>query len=161
MEILTVNDSKQFKGADVDALIDAKSNVVQLRPGHYHLLHLNKGYSIEVVEQDIATKTLVLKVNGTLYKVSAKDRFDILLDKLGIISTSQQKHSVLKAPMPGLVLDIRVSVGQTVKKGDTLIVLEAMKMENSLKAPHDGTIQSIDVQTALAVEKGQTLLQFQ
>ena len=158
MEILTVNDSKQFKGADVDALIDAKSNVVQLRPGHYHLLHLNKGYSIEVVEQDIATKTLVLK--GELSN-HCQALFNILLDKLGISSTSQQKHSVLKAPMPGLVLDIRVSVGQTVKKGDTLIVLEAMKMENSLKAPHDGTIQSIDVQTALAVEKGQTLLQFQ
>ena len=95
-----------------------------------------------------------------MFTASGKDRYDILLEKMGINSSSQQKHSSLKAPMPGLVLDVRVEAGQEVKKGDTLLVLEAMKMENSLKSPHDGQILSVEVVKGKAVEKGQLLLHF-
>ena len=71
------------------------------------------------------------------------------------------KVSDLKAPMPGLVLSIDVEVGKEVKKGDALLILEAMKMENVIKSPTDGVIKSIAVKTSQAVEKNQLLLNFE
>lgn len=61
------------------------------------------------------------------------------------------------APMPGKILGVKTSVGQSVKKGDVLVVLEAMKMENEIVAPSDGTVASINVATGDSVEAGQTL----
>ena len=55
------------------------------------------------------------------------------------------------APMPGTILDVKVSVGQSVKKGDTICVLEAMKMENDIPAPQDGVVASINVQKGASV----------
>ncbi len=70
------------------------------------------------------------------------------------------KINEIKAPMPGLVLDIRVAEGDAVKKGDTILVLEAMKMENSIKSPTDGLVKKISVKKGLAVEKNQVLINF-
>jgi biotin carboxyl carrier protein len=61
------------------------------------------------------------------------------------------------APMPGKILSVKASVGQAVKKGDVVLILEAMKMENEVVAPEDGTIASIDVAVGAAVEAGDTL----
>ena len=62
--------------------------------------------------------------------------------------------------MPGMVLNILVTEGQDIKKGDPLIVLEAMKMENVLKSPTDGIVKKINVNKGIAVEKNQVLIQF-
>jgi biotin carboxyl carrier protein len=64
----------------------------------------------------------------------------------------------LLAPMPGLVLRVEVEVGQTVKAGQGVVVVEAMKMENELKAPADGVVASVAVRAGQTVEKGATLL---
>ena len=61
------------------------------------------------------------------------------------------------APMPGKILAVKANVGQSVKKGDVVLILEAMKMENEVVAPEDGTIASIDVTVGAAVESGDTL----
>ncbi len=61
------------------------------------------------------------------------------------------------APMPGKILSVKVSVGQSVKKGDVVLILEAMKMENEVVAPEDGTIASVNVSVGAAVEAGDTL----
>ena len=63
----------------------------------------------------------------------------------------------INAPMPGKILSVKASVGQAVKKGDTIMVLEAMKMENEIPAPADGTIASIDVKEGASVEAGAVL----
>ncbi len=63
----------------------------------------------------------------------------------------------ITAPMPGTILDVKVSAGQAVKSGDVLMILEAMKMENEIMAPHDGTITAVSVSKGAAVESG-TLL---
>ena len=62
--------------------------------------------------------------------------------------------------MPGMVLNILVAEGQEVKKGEALIILEAMKMENILKSPTDGVIKKIAINKGVAVEKNQILIQF-
>jgi biotin carboxyl carrier protein len=71
-----------------------------------------------------------------------------------------KKVNEVKAPMPGMVLKILVKDGDEVKKGDPLLVLEAMKMENILKSPTDGVIKKIAAVTGVAVEKNQLLIQF-
>lgn len=61
------------------------------------------------------------------------------------------------APMPGTILDVKVTVGQTVKRGDTLFILEAMKMENEIPAPSDGVVASIDTAKGASVATGAVL----
>ena len=74
---------------------------------------------------------------------------------------SNQKESELKAPMPGKVLDIMVTAGGSVVKGDGVLVLEAMKMENVIKSPADGVIKRIAVVKNQAVEKNEVLIEFE
>jgi biotin carboxyl carrier protein len=67
-------------------------------------------------------------------------------------------EKVVTAPMPGLVVKVEVEVGQQVKAGQGVVVVEAMKMENELKAPTDGTVARIEVQPGQTVDKGATLI---
>lgn len=61
------------------------------------------------------------------------------------------------SPMPGKILDVKANVGDAVKKGQVILILEAMKMENEVVAPEDGTVASIDVASGATVEAGDTL----
>ena len=67
----------------------------------------------------------------------------------------------VKAPMPGLILDIHVEIGQEVKENDSLLILEAMKMENVLTSPRDGIIAAICVEKGDAVDKNKLLIEFE
>lgn len=135
-------------------------DMVALGGGRYHVLHQGKSYNAELLSADYETKTFVLRLNGQRVELQAKDRFDRLLDQMGLSDATAAKVNELKAPMPGLIVDIRVQPGQTVQKGDPLLVLEAMKMENILKAPADGMVASIRVDLRTNVTKGQVLVQF-
>ena len=135
-------------------------DIANLGEGRFHVLHEGRSYNAEVVEADYATKIIVLKINGQRVELSAKDRFDLLLERLGMSNAATVKVNELKAPMPGLIVDIRVEPGQAVLKGDPLLVLEAMKMENILKASADGIVSSIKVALRDNVQKGQVLVQF-
>ncbi len=135
-------------------------DIADLGAGRFNVLHAGKSYNAEVVSVDYATKDIVLKIDGQRVNLHAKDRFDLLLERLGMSNAAAAKVNELKAPMPGLIVDIRVQPGQTVQKGDPLLVLEAMKMENILKAPADGTVSSIKAVLRDNVQKGQVLVQF-
>ncbi|ALW85014.1 acetyl-CoA carboxylase biotin carboxyl carrier protein subunit [Hymenobacter sedentarius] len=135
-------------------------DIADLGEGRFHVLHEGRSYNAEVVSADYASKNIVLKINGQRIELNAKDRFDLLLERLGMSNAAAAKVNELKAPMPGLIVDIRVEPGQTVQKGDPLLVLEAMKMENILKAPADGTVGSLKVSLRDNVQKGQVLVQF-
>ena len=135
-------------------------DIADLGQGRFHVLYEGRSYNAEVITADYATKNIVLKLNGQRVELNAKDRFDLLLERLGMSNTAAAKVNELKAPMPGLIVDIRVVPGQAVQKGDPLLVLEAMKMENILKAPADGTVASLKVNLRDNVQKGQVLVQF-
>ncbi|WP_035567377.1 biotin/lipoyl-containing protein [Hymenobacter sp. IS2118] len=135
-------------------------DIVDLGEGRFHVLHEGRSYNAEVVSTDYAAKNIVLKINGQCVELNAKDRFDLLLERLGMSNASAAKVNELKAPMPGLIVDIRVVPGQAVLKGEPLLVLEAMKMENILKAPADGVVGSLKVNLRDNVQKGQVLVQF-
>ncbi len=135
-------------------------DVALLAPGRFQALHGGRSYDIEVVSADYTTKQFVLKINGQRLELHAKDRFDLLLERLGLSTAAAAQVNELKAPMPGLIVDVRVLPGQAVQKGDPLLVLEAMKMENILKAPADGVVSAIKVGLRDNVQKGQLLVQF-
>lgn len=128
--------------------------------GHLHVIHRNKSYTVEIVSCDPDTKEAVVKVNGTRYTVQLKDRYDDLLKSLGMEGTGAAKLKDLKAPMPGLVIDILVEQGQQVEKDTPLLILEAMKMENVIKSTAAGIVKSVRASKGVAVEKNAVLLEF-
>ena len=127
----------------------------------WHILKDNMSYYVQWIERNDEAKTYTLKVNGSLIVLEAKNEFDILLEKMGMANVGSAKVSKLKAPMPGKVLDVLVTVGQEVVKGDGLVILEAMKMENVLKADDVGVVKSVNVSIGEAVEKNNILIEFE
>ncbi|MBT3423804.1 MAG: acetyl-CoA carboxylase biotin carboxyl carrier protein subunit [Bacteroidetes bacterium] len=127
---------------------------------YYHIIKDNLSYNTSVLDFDPETKSFVISVRGNVYKVSVKDEYDELLSNLGIDVAATKKASDVKAPMPGLVKEIQVNANDEVVIGQSLFVLEAMKMENIIKSPVDGVIKSIEVKQETAVEKNQVLLKF-
>lgn len=125
----------------------------------YNVIIDGKSISVEVISNQ--DKNPQIKINGKLYNPVIKDETDILLERLGLNIKAKKEVKELKAPMPGLVLDIRVEVGQQIKEGDPLIVLEAMKMENVLKSPSNVTIKSIAVAKGDAIDKNTLLISFE
>ncbi len=136
-------------------------DIADLGKGRFHILKNNKSFNAELVEIDRVKKQFTIKVNNTTYELELEDKYDMLLQKLGMDAIGASAVSDLLAPMPGLVLSTAVSAGDTVKKDDPLVVLEAMKMENVLKSPIDGVIKEVSVNSGDTVEKNQTLIIFE
>jgi len=149
-------DGKQLVVNGVAVQLDIKD----VSEGHFHFLLDNKSYSAELVEIDYKSKAAIIKVNGKEYHTVLKDEKDDLLNMLGIETNVSSAALELRAPMPGLVLDILVKPGDQIKKGDPLLILEAMKMENLIKSPADYIIKAVEIQQGDKVEKNQVLLRF-
>lgn len=121
----------------------------------YSLIVNGKSYEGYVYPADEAWQVLL---RGRLYSVRVEDERERRLRATagGGIAESGEFH--LKAPMPGLIVAVPVTEGQKVEKGQVLVILESMKMQNELKAPRAGTVQRIRVKAGEAVEQKQTLL---
>jgi biotin carboxyl carrier protein len=126
----------------------------------FHIIKDHQSYMVEVIKADKIEKNFTIRVNGNKYQLDVKDKFDELLKSLGFDNLNARKVNEIKAPMPGLVLDLQVNEGDTIKKGDAVLVLEAMKMENIIKSPVDGVVKKINVKKGVAVEKNQVLIHF-
>jgi biotin carboxyl carrier protein len=148
---------------DSDLILNGKImpwNLVQTSEGHFHILIKNKSYRAEVVKADRNTKSFIIKINGRQYPVELKDKFDLLLEKMGMNNGAGGKINNIKAPMPGLIIDLRVKDGDKVMPGDSLLILEAMKMENLIKATAETMVKSVKVKKGDSVEKNQILIEF-
>ena len=135
-------------------------DIIEIKKGSFHIIKANISYNAEVLKANTEEKSFIIRVNGNKYTVQLKDKYDELLEKLGMNNTSAAKIKDIKAPLPGLVVDIRVKEGDQIKKGDALVVLQAMKMENILKCPADVTIKRIHVKKDDAIEKNQLIISF-
>lgn len=113
------------------------------------------------VMKDGADGPIRVRVAGRTYTVELQDERDRLMATLGLGAGAGAVAPELRAPMPGLVLNVLVAPGQEVAKGDPVIVLEAMKMENVIKAPGDARVKELNVGNGTAVEKGHLLLTFE
>lgn len=142
---------------DTQAALD-----IQVQPnGLISVLLDGKSYTATVEKVDTKAKELVLKIDGQPYTVAIKEPIDQLLSSMGLDLKAMQKIEPVKAPMPGLVLRVLVEPGQQINKGDGLLILEAMKMENVLKATGPATVKAIKINERTAVEKGTVLIELE
>lgn len=153
--IITIEDSE----FEMDRQDIASLNAYTRNDKNLHVLHDQKSYQVALLEEDFQNKKVTLLVNGNPYKVSIADEYDQLIKQMGLLEKSNQKQKDIKAPMPGLIVDILVQEGQAFAKGDSLIILSAMKMENVIAAEGDGVVKRIAVEKNDAVDKGQLLIE--
>lgn len=155
---LSVNNTFQF---DVENDIVSQLDAVSVEKNKFHILKNNTPYQAEIIETDFINKTYTVKVNNSTYTVAIANALDMLIKEMGFEVGASKQVNAIKAPMPGLILEISVEVGQEVKENDPLLILEAMKMENSILSPRDGVIKSIAMTKGAAVEKGALLIEFE
>ena len=123
-----------------------------------------------VVGMGINMKNYTITVNGTVYDVTVEvgtgNGSSVNIPKAPVKSAPAKKVTQpaggegtvkVNAPMPGKILDIKAKAGQSVKRGEVILILEAMKMENEVVAPEDGTIAGINVAVGDSVESGEVL----
>ena len=141
---ITVNNETVFAidSNELDNLDSIKS-----KENHYHILHNNISVNAQILNHNFRKKTYTVKVNNNVYDVEIKNELDLLITELGFSIGGTKQVNQIHAPMPGLILEIHVKEGQEVKEDDSLLIFEAMKMENVIKSPRDGIIKSIKVKT--------------
>lgn len=137
----------------IDAIKTASNN--------YHILQDNTSIKAAIIRSDFHKKSYSIKVNNNVYEVDINDAIDQQIETLGFEIGASKQIDEIKAPMPGLILEISVNEGQEVKENDALLILEAMKMENVINSPRDGIIKSIRVQQGKTVDKNALLIEFE
>jgi len=143
-----------FNSSDLENL-----DLLKLSDSSFHVLDANKSYAVSLEESNFNNKSYTVNVNSNKYAVKISNSFDALIKEMGFSIKTSKKVNDIKAPMPGVILSINVKEGQEVKEGETLIILEAMKMENAIGAPKDGVIKSINVKSGGTVEKGELMIE--
>lgn len=135
-------------------------SVERIGSDEWHVLLDGKSVKVTVLQADPEQQQVMLSVNGKRATVRLSSRLEQLMRRLGIEHNTQQKAADLKAPMPGLIRAVNVKPGDVVKKGDPLLILEAMKMENVVKASGDGVVAKVNVTPGQSVEKAHLLIAF-
>ncbi|WP_066225968.1 biotin/lipoyl-containing protein [Formosa haliotis] len=128
-------------------------------------------YSVRIVSQE--NNTINLEVNGTAYAVKMKEEVKTIktptlvrtpskaaIEPVKISSASSGKIKV-EAPIPGVILGLNVKVGDTVKDGDLLLVLEAMKMENNITSEKAGVVTAVNVAVGQQVLQGEVMIELE
>ena len=153
-----VNSTSDFDIADSDI---SKLDVEKISGSKYHILQNNKPFKAELVDSNFNRKKYTIKINNHNYSVEISNSLDLLINKMGFTFGTTKHVNSIKAPMPGLILDIHVKEGQEVKEDEGLLILEAMKMENVITSPRDGVIKSVNIAKGEAIDKGHLLVEFE
>ena len=125
------------------------------------LVKKNQKFICKIIQKDSINQSFIIKINGHISSIKLVKSIEQTIEKLGINRQSHQNTNSLKAPMPGLILELLVQKGDIIQKGDPLVILEAMKMENILYSPADGIINDITVKPQQTVEKNNILIKFE
>lgn len=125
----------------------------------YSVLNGDSSLILEVLKVDLTDKTMTIRTSHRTFDIVFKDELDLVLDKMGIKRSADVVSKNIKAPMPGKVLEVLAKVGDKILKGDNVLILEAMKMENVIKAEMDCTIKKIHIAKLENVEKNQILIE--
>jgi biotin carboxyl carrier protein len=120
-----------------------------------------KTYFGEIESCDTELNHMRVKINHRSFDVTRELPIHQLLKSMGLDKIAPKKLDIVQAPMPGKVLGIQVHVGDEVVLGQSLLTLEAMKMENVIKAEGIGKVKSIEVSTGNTVDKGAVLIRFE
>lgn len=154
---ITVNSVHTFDMTQESEFLDIVKNL----DGSYHLVYDDQSYRILPLEMDVQSKKARININGKEFNISIADQFDLLIKKLGFSLNVVHKVKEIKAPMPGLVLDIMINAGDEVEVGTPLVILEAMKMENVIKSPGAGIVKNIHIKLKDAIEKGGIMVEME
>lgn len=145
-----------FTKSDLNTL-----DLVNTSPTEFNAIIDHQSANAHLVNANLLNKTFTIETGGETFNVSIKDTLDQQLEQMGFGTAAGKQVKEIKAPMPGLVLEISVADGQTVKEGERILILEAMKMENSILIHTDATIKKVNVKAGQAVEKGQILVELE
>ena len=155
---INVNDAFYF---DFENENISQLDAVSVATNKFHVLDQNLSYKAEIVFSDFNQKKYTVKVNNNTYHVAISNPLDTLIKEMGFAVGKTKQVHIIKAPMPGLILEINVIIGQTVKENDSLLILTAMKMENSFLSPREGIIKNIAISVGDSVVKGDLLIEFE
>lgn len=122
----------------------------------YSLLVDGGSYQAHVYPGDEGGLQVLMR--GALYEALVEDEREKRLGAAGSAGTAASGEFVLRAPMPGLIVKVPVKDGDAVKKGDVLVILESMKMQNELKSPRDGKVTRVQVKAGDSVEQRQPMV---
>ncbi len=138
-----------------------KADFIKKNPTEFNLIRNNRSVNAKLLESDITGKEVKIEVDGETFELVIKDELDQMLDRMGFSTVSSKHIKEIKAPMPGLVLEVAVKEGQEVEEGEKILILEAMKMENSIMIHTNARIKRIAVSAGQAVDKGQVLVELE
>lgn len=124
------------------------------------LRYKNVNHSARLISMDHQNRKYTIEIGQRVYQVKLENDLDQLIASMGMKGKRSLNVSEIKSPMPGLVFKVLKKNGDEVVAGETILVLEAMKMENAIKAPIDGIIKSIEVSEGQPVDKGMVLIRF-
>mgnify|MGYP001207662278 FL=1 len=139
-----------------------KFKVIEINHSENEIILSNgsKKFECKILKENSIDQSYIVKINGEISTIRLIKQVEKTIEKLGIQKGNQKNINILKAPMPGLILDVIVKESDLVKKGDPVIILEAMKMENILSSPVDGIVKEIKVNPEQTVEKNNILIKF-
>jgi biotin carboxyl carrier protein len=123
--------------------------------GLYSLLVNNESFEA-LVEQSADIYKVLMR--GYMYDVHVLDERSRILQRRSNLMAADTGEIAVRAPMPGLIVDVPVEVGQEVEAGEKVVILESMKMENELKTPRDGRVERVNVAKGDSVEQNQALV---
>lgn len=135
-------------------------NLEQINSEDFHLIINDRSVHAKLITTDLEKSIITLLINDRKYTCQIVDRRNEILNTIAINSQKENLTTSLRSPMPGLIEKILVNEGQDIKENTSLLILNAMKMENTLKATKDGKVEKIFVREGEQVEKGKELLQF-